>query len=132
LNFDLLIAVNVFFLIIVKVKHFDRVRQQKESVMPATVEFTGSVARIALDGEFDFSSQENLNLTFEEALTIPANEIRIDLENTTFIDSSVIRLLLIFQDAAKRNQKKLVLLNCNERIYEILKIGGFDQIFDIQ
>jgi len=100
--------------------------------MPATVEYTGGVARIILMGEFDFSSQENLNLTFEEALTFPTNEIQIDLEQTIFIDSSVIRLLLILREAAKRNKKNLVLLHCSERIYEIFKIGGFDQVFDIQ
>lgn len=100
--------------------------------MPATVEFTDGVARISLLGDFDFSSQENLNLTFEKALEIPSNEIRVDFEDTTFIDSSVIRLLLILREAARRNKKNLVLLNCNERIYEIFKIGGFDQVFDIQ
>jgi len=100
--------------------------------MSATVEFTGGVALVSLSGEFDFSSQENLNLAFEEALTIPSNEIQIDLADTRFIDSSVIRLLLILREAARRNKKNLVLLNCSERIYEIFKIGGFDQIFDIQ
>ena len=100
--------------------------------MPATVEFTDGVARISLMGEFDFSSQENLNLSFEEALILPTNEIQIDLEQTSFIDSSVIRLLLILREAAKRNKKNLVLLHCGERIYEIFKIGGFDQVFDIQ
>ncbi|HXD11556.1 MAG TPA: STAS domain-containing protein [Anaerolineales bacterium] len=100
--------------------------------MPATVEYTGGVARIILTGEFDFSSQENLNLCFEEALTLPTNEIQVDLEQTSFIDSSVIRLLLILREAAKRNKKNLIILHCSERIYEIFKIGGFDQVFDIQ
>ena len=100
--------------------------------MPATVETSGKVTRIVLSGEFDFSSQENLNQAFDKAIRAGTNKIILDLEKALFIDSSVIRLFLKLHDAARKNKKSLTLTHCNERIFEIFKIGGFDQVFDIQ
>jgi len=100
--------------------------------MPASFTTSGNVARINLSGEFDFSSQEDLNGIFDKALSTSAEEIQLDMRNTTFIDSSIIRMFLKLHETASRNQKSLVIMNCNERIQEIFVIGGFDQIFDIR
>ena len=74
--------------------------------MPATVEFTGGVARISLPGDFDFSSQENLNLTFEEALN----------KNLKVMDMTAFALcrennipIIVFNMNKKDNLKKVVL-----------------------
>ena len=100
--------------------------------MPATISTSGNIARINLAGEFDFSSQDELKQMFEKALSVSAQAIQIDMQNTDFIDSSVIRLILKFHDTVRKNKKSLVITNCNERIYEIFTIGGFDQVVDIQ
>ena len=100
--------------------------------MPATISTSGNVTQINLSGEFDFSTQDALNGVFDKALDTTANEICIDMQNTLFIDSSVIRMLLKLQETTKRHKKFLTIMNCNERIFEILSIGGFDQIFDIR
>ena len=99
--------------------------------MPATISTSGNITRIYLSGEFDFSSQENLNQAFEQATNAAPSEIQVDMQNTIFIDSSVIRLFLKLRGLAETNKKSLKIVNCNERIYEIFAIGGFDQIFDI-
>jgi len=99
--------------------------------MPATISTSGNIARINLAGEFDFSSQDELKQVFEKAL-ISAQTIHLDMQHATFIDSSVIRMFLKLNDTARKNNKSLIIINCNQRILEILAIGGFDQIFDIQ
>jgi len=100
--------------------------------MPATISTSGNIARINLAGEFDFSSQDELKQVFEKAIAAAPQAIHIDMQNATFIDSSVIRMFLKLHDTARKNKKSLSIVNCNERIYEIFTIGGFDQIFDIQ
>lgn len=100
--------------------------------MPATISTTGNVTQINLSGEFDFSSQDELKQVFEKAINAAATEIQLDLQRTNFIDSSVIRLFLKLHDSARKNKRSLSLIHCNERIYEIFAIGGFDQIFDIR
>ena len=100
--------------------------------MPATISTSANSARVKLSGEFDFSTQEELKQVFERALATAAQVIQIDMQDTIFIDSSVIRIFLKIHETAKRNKKSLTIVNCNERIYEIFTIGGFDQIFDIR
>jgi anti-anti-sigma factor len=100
--------------------------------MPATVEARGDRAFIILAGEFDFSTSDDLGNAIESALNIEATqEIIVDLTETTFIDSSVIRILLKLREAANNQHKLLTLANCNDRIREIFVIGGFDQMFVI-
>lgn len=100
--------------------------------MPALITTQGNVARILLSGDFDFSNQEELKAAFEQAVLAKGGVIEADLEETTFIDSAVIRLFLKWREAAARQNKSLVIVNCNERIAEIFAIGGFDKIFDIR
>jgi anti-anti-sigma factor len=100
--------------------------------MPAKVEITGEIARIILAGDFDFSTQGNLSDAIDRALRIDvAKEIHVDMTHATFIDSSVIRALLKFQEIAIANNKSLSIWNCNEQIREIFAIGGFDQMLVI-
>jgi anti-anti-sigma factor len=101
--------------------------------MPATVEITGDLARLVLSGDFDFSTQEGLATAIEQILDANAiREIRVDLTDATFIDSSVIRALLRLRESALAQNKSLSLWNCNEQIREIFTIGGFDQLFVIR
>jgi hypothetical protein len=53
---------------------------RKENNMPATVEFTGDIARLILSGDFDFSTQEDLSNAIEKVLNANAmREIYVDL-----------------------------------------------------
>jgi anti-sigma B factor antagonist len=100
--------------------------------VPAIVEVTGEIARIVLAGDIDFSTQENLGQAIAQALSIdPAKEIRVDMTNVTFIDSSVIRSLLKLQESANAKGKSISIWNCNDHIREIFVIGGFDLMFVI-
>ena len=101
--------------------------------MPAIVEVTGEIVRIVLAGDIDFSTQESLNSAIDQALSIDrAKEIRVDMTNVIFIDSSVIRSLLRLQEKARAKGKSLSIWNCNDHIREIFGIGGFDQMFVIR
>jgi anti-anti-sigma factor len=100
--------------------------------MAAKVEQTGGTARIVLSGDFDFSTQANLAAAMEEALGLTdVTEIRVDMTDATFIDSSVIRALLKLQERARSGNKSLSIWNCNEHVREIFVIGGFDQMLVI-
>lgn len=100
--------------------------------MPATVEVKGDVALIILSGDFDFSTQDQLTEAIETALDADGvKEIRVDLADATFIDSSVIRALLRLRQAAISENMSLTLWHLNEQIEEIFAIGGFDQLFEV-
>jgi len=100
--------------------------------MLAKVSVSGNVTLIRMTGEFDFSAQEMLDEAFTEAVSSTADEVLVDLEKTTFIDSSVLRMLLKLHDSVLKNNKTLQLVNCHDKLREIFEIGGFDRIFAIQ
>ena len=99
--------------------------------MSVEVTTIGNVTSISLSGDFDFSHQDMLEQTFEQVINTKPSEIEINLLDTTFIDSSVIRMFLKLRDMARHNKSSLVIVNCSDRIREIFVIGGFDQIFTI-
>lgn len=100
--------------------------------MAAKVESNGEIARIILSGNFDFSTQADLTAVIDEALGLEqVKEIRVDMTDATFIDSSVIRALLKLQERARVGNKSLSIWNCNDHVREIFVIGGFDRMLAI-
>jgi anti-sigma B factor antagonist len=98
--------------------------------MTATVEIHGTVASIVLSGNIDYSTQEEIRKANQRALSdARAREIHVNFAGVTFLDSSVIRALIILQKEADAAGKSLVLLNCNGSTREIFEIGGFDRMF---
>ena len=56
-------------------------------------------------------------------------EIHVNFAETTFLDSSGIRALLMLQKEADASGKSLILLHVNEYMRDIFDIGGFDKVF---
>ena len=98
--------------------------------MSVAIEFRGDVANITLSGNIDYSMQEEIRNANQQALSNEkVQEICVDFEEVTFLDSSVIRALLTLQKQADAIGKSLVLLNCNSNTREVFEIGGFDRMF---
>jgi anti-sigma B factor antagonist len=98
--------------------------------MTATVEFHGNVASIVLSGNLDYSTQDEIRSVNQRALSNKqAREIHVNFAGVTFLDSSVIRALIILQKEADAAGKSLILLNCSAFTREIFEIGGFDRMF---
>jgi anti-anti-sigma factor len=98
--------------------------------MTVTTEFQGNAAIINLSGNVDYSSQEDIRKANRQALSNPqVREIQVNCAELTFLDSSVIRALLILKKEADEAGKSLILLNCNDNTREVFEIGGFDRMF---
>jgi anti-anti-sigma factor len=102
----------------------------KEPVMTVTIEIHGTTASISLSGNVDYSTQEDIRNANQQALSNEqVREIHVDCGEVTFLDSSVIRALLILQKEADAAGKSLILLNCSANTREVFEIGGFDRMF---
>jgi anti-anti-sigma factor len=98
--------------------------------MTITTAFHGTVASIVLSGNLDYSTQEEFRNANHQALFhAQVREIHVDFADVTFMDSSVIRAMLILQKEADAAGKSLVLLNCSDNTRDIFEIGGFDRMF---
>jgi anti-anti-sigma factor len=107
-----------------------RFRGAQGDAMTVHIEFHDSVADIILSGNIDYSTQEEIRNASQQAVsTAWVREIHVDFAEVDFLDSSVIRALLILQKEARAKGKSLVILNCNQSTRELFEIGGFDRMF---
>lgn len=98
--------------------------------MIVTVDIHGPIASILFSGNVDYSTQEEIQNASRTALFADqVREIHLDFADVTFVDSSILRALLMLRRETDAKGKSLVLLNCNDYIREVFEIGGFDRLF---
>jgi anti-anti-sigma factor len=101
--------------------------------MNVAIEIRGNVADITLSGNVDYSMQDEIRIANQQALSNEnVREICVDFAQVMFLDSSVIRALLVLRREADAAGKSLVLLNCNDSTREVFEIGGFDRMFNFR
>ncbi len=89
------------------------------------------VLTIEVKGNFDF----NLHKEFRDAyaaLQEPVEKCIIDMNETEYMDSSALGMLLILKDHAGSVGAQVVLENCKPDIKGILSVANFDDMFDIE
>ncbi len=87
--------------------------------------------RVRLSGEFDLSSEEQL-----EALLLPAEDADnaiIDMSETTYIDSTALSCLIRLKKrlAARGDVGTVYLVGMNSSIRKLFSITGLDGVFEI-
>lgn len=86
---------------------------------------------ISIQGRFDFSAHQNFRNSYESGECSP-NIYKIDMNETTYLDSSALGMLLLLRDYAGGNSSEIVIINCSDDVKKILTISNFEQLFDIQ
>lgn len=87
--------------------------------------------RIRLTGELDISCCDQLRAAISDVLAADATDnIIVDLDNVSFIDSVTVQTLLDGYSAADRAGKSLQVRNAHGVVRQILSILGLLQILD--
>lgn len=85
--------------------------------------------QIAIAGKIDSANAEDVK---ERILSIwesnPNEQLVFDLQNTEYISSAGLRVFLTLQ---KKTDKKIILINLSEEVYDIFAMTGFDSILNI-
>jgi anti-anti-sigma factor len=84
---------------------------------------------IHVAGRFDFSCHQEFIGAYS-GFPKGEKEYVVDLENTDYMDSSAMGMLLQLRDHS-RNGNGVSLTNPNESVSEILRIANFDKLFKI-
>lgn len=90
----------------------------------------GQELTITIEGRFDFSSHQEFRRSYEEVDTKPSSFV-VDMQGTTYLDSSALGMLLLLRDYAGGDDAKISIVNCNDDVKKILSISNFDQLFSI-
>ena len=89
------------------------------------------VLTITVEGKFDFSDHLDFRHCYESLGQTPEKYV-IDLDKTSYLDSSALGMLLLLRDFAGGDQAKIDIINSNADIKKILTISNFQQLFHIQ
>mgnify|MGYP000921847619 CR=1 FL=1 len=85
---------------------------------------------ISIKGRFDFSSHQAFRDAYEGAGGADV-AYRIDMSETTYLDSSALGMLLLLRDYAGGDKANVQIVNCNPDVRKILIISNFEQLFKI-
>lgn len=91
----------------------------------------GDVVTISINGIFDVSVYE----LFKEACSAHLSDsvkFVIDLNKTTYMDSSALGMLLLLREKTQGDKERVKLINVGENILSILEVAQFQQLFNIQ
>ncbi len=80
---------------------------------------------------FDVRCRKDFECAADMALVLTTGEILIDLRNVQYLDTTALGALLQARSKAQAAGKKIVLLNANPRIMEILEIANFVRLFEM-
>lgn len=90
----------------------------------------GSELTIKIDGRFDFSSHQEFRRAYENAAIKPKG-YKVDMNRTSYLDSSALGMLLLLRDYAGGDEADIGIINCNDDVLKILSISNFEQLFEI-
>ncbi len=85
---------------------------------------------IKIHGRFDFSVHQDFRSAYESS-TEGTSTFRIDMTDTTYLDSSALGMLLLLRDYAGGDSSDISINNANADIKKILTISNFEQLFKI-
>jgi len=91
----------------------------------------GNELTIKIEGRFDFSAHQEFRDCYENLGKDPSEYV-IDMQSTSYLDSSALGMLLLLRDHAGGDGSEIKIVNCNDDVKKILTISNFEQLFQIQ
>lgn len=96
----------------------------------STLSGDGEELVIRVSGRFDFSAHQEFREAYE-MLPVRPRRYRVDMQETSYLDSSALGMLLLLRDHAGGDSADVELVNCNPDVRKILTISNFEQLFVI-
>ena len=86
---------------------------------------------VGFQGRLDHNSVADLEMVLKQVLAAGRYWIVVDLDQTIYINSGGLRVLVTAWRTARQHDGDLVLCGLNERLAEIFQMIGFEQVFAI-
>ncbi|MBF0379676.1 MAG: STAS domain-containing protein [Magnetococcales bacterium] len=85
--------------------------------------------KIKIPNPFNFQSRK----TFipQVKANPPGEELILDFENVSSLDSAALGMLLMAREQTKSTSSKVSFINCNDSIKQILEVAQFHMLFKI-
>ncbi len=96
-----------------------------------TRDIDGDARVVSIYGELDLWRAPELQSELLDAIDDPTSGIVVDLTGTTFIDSTVVGVLLDVRKRLLRDGRRLALVCVDRNLVKLFEITGLDRIFRI-
>ena len=91
------------------------------------------IAKIVLQGRFDFGAHRDFKSSYESPLgAADVHELEIDMGGVEYLDSSALGMLLILKERAGATNKRVAITNCRGAVRQVLDIANFSKLFPIR
>ena len=84
---------------------------------------------IKVNGKFDFSLHSEFRKSYKDEEV--SGIYYVDLEETDYLDSSALGMLLLLKEYAESSSSSVRIINAGPETKEILIIASFDKLFEI-
>ena len=100
--------------------------------MPLSYQLRDKEACIQVRGHFNFSLHTDFHAACRAILASEQiNSVEIDLQDTDYLDSSALGMVLVLREQAAPRGYKLMITNARPALRQILAIACFDKFFQI-
>ncbi|MBN2087140.1 anti-sigma factor antagonist [Candidatus Peregrinibacteria bacterium] len=108
--------------------------QVEEQIEEPVVELKGPIITVKLQGEIDQSNLEKMTTPVKEKLdTLPEGaKLVLDFGDVIYINSTVIGHLAEWHNDAEKKKGKLVVINANDQIKDVLDLVGLSRVLNIE
>lgn len=101
--------------------------------MQTQVRTSAGIAKIVLNGRFDFGSHRDFKTSYEAPLgAADVRELEIDMAGVEYLDSSALGMLLILKERAGATNKRVAITNCRGAVKQVLDIANFGKLFPMR
>ena len=96
----------------------------------ASAQWSAGVLVIELAGELDLAERDRVTSAFEVARISPI--VVVDLERTTYIDSTALGCLVALRKATQQRGASLFLIGLHSDVLRLFEVTGLREIFDVR
>ena len=101
-------------------------------IIPCTLDPAGHIAVVRPVGELDIATADALRDALARACSGEADTVVVDLAAVTFVDSSVIGLLVATAKQLRRGGCHLLIVNATSRPMRTLQLTGAPSVVDVR
>jgi anti-sigma B factor antagonist len=97
-----------------------------------TAELDGNAFVVAASGEADMYTAPALEHAFDGVVGLGGSSVVLDLAEVSFIDSTILSVLLRFRERLEALGGQLVIVSADRRVLRTFEITGLDRLFTIE
>jgi len=97
--------------------------------MSITTTTNNGITRIIIDDKFDYSVHNDFRAAYKD--TPVGTQFIIDMNRTTYVDSSALGMMLLLREHSGENAEKISIVGCNPEVKQILVMSNFKHLFNI-